>query len=1311
MMWIGTNSGLKSFDGYKINTYRSTVTSPGILPNNSVMSITEGLHDHLWIGTRNGLVRMNRRKGSFKTFRFGHENQRIIYTLFTSRNGTIWIGTDGGLTRYMPQENRFYTYKSGYACMIDIHGKRKQMPNYSVKSIVEDKSGNLYIGTWSSGLYRFQPKTGIFFQYPKLNALNSAYTLFMDHRYRLWIGTWGYGIICLEHPYKQQQSYYLRFNQGRSDFNTFYKIIEDPVSHTIWAASREGVSVLSSNHIKSGFINYTGVETSHLNVSFRFCNDIIGDGDGNIWIETLNEGIKHINTRPSPFRYFYLDHERIGLSINSVCSLFSDDGHWFWLGLRPFGIVLYNRYTGQFKYNENIPILKSIPKIVLSASFPSIVRRFNGELWMANASFGVIVIHPGKEARLLNHDNMPCLGDNYVNILYSSRNGIMWVGQRSCLSCIFPNNKGIQLHMIDGKRDFSNCDVRGITEDRFGHIWIATDNEGIIRIEGNPQFPNQLRFRHYCPENHNFIVNDAITCFADSHHRLWAISNSGGLFLYDVEKDSFIPVNSLYHIAGESIFSVNEDSWGNLWIATDEGLSRLSFRKNIVPQVTSFSQDDGLDNLFFEPNSTFKLGKELFFGSSAGFFSFIPNSRMKSPYGNANLVITDLLIDGVPYNQLPSYLKSKISHEMPSSTRCIKIPASVNKFGIEFSLLSHGNSKQTKYAYILEGYDKKWHYSDASQRLATFENLPVGTYKLQIKAINNYGEWKSLPYPLTIMIQPAFYATTWAYLFYGIFLVGLVFLFIRFYRRHIEMKNRLQTATILTNITHELITPLAVISAAIDEWRIKSSGNDEDYILIQNNINRLSRLLRQILEIRKSDEGQLKLHVSQADLAEFVRIDCENIRPMAAMRRLTFDVDCGTAPIIAWFDADKLDKILYNLLSNAIKFSRERGHVSILLRREGNQTVLMVKDNGSGISRDQMKSLYKRFRIGRSKARILGSGVGLSLTYDLVILHHGTISCKSEVDKGTVFKVKIPITKESYHADEISIINSSVESSIIESPRGKKGMLHPEMPEIESDYKVLIVEDNEELLGLMQRFLSHRYQILTASEGKQALEYIKKEDIDLVVSDVMMPGIDGFELTRRIKNSEDYAQLPVILLTVKNQDDDWKTAYETGADAYITKPFQLDDLQLRIANILENRMRVQKKFSSQTTFEVSKQHYSSPDEVFIQKAIDCVKSHLSDSDYDREQFASDMCVSSSTLYNKLRALTGQNITGFINSIRLKEACKIARNNPTIRVGELSEKVGFNTPKYFTKCFKKEFGMLLREYIEQETHVGGSGPHE
>ena len=686
------------------------------------------------------------------------------------------------------------------------------------------------------------------------------------------------------------------------------------------------------------------------------------------------------------------------------------------------------------------------------------------------------------------------------------------------------------------------------------------------------------------------------------------------------------------------------------------------------------------------------------------------------------LVITDIIIDDQPFDQLDSIDKEEISKEMPAYTRKITIPERVKKFSAEFSLLTYGNTEKNVYAYQLEGYDEDWQYCDKGLHRATFQNLSSGTYHLRVKATDGYGKWQELPYTITIKVLPPWYASRIAFMLYILMLIGGIFAAARWYKERVKTRNSLQMGVILTNITHELLTPLTVISATIYKLKERAPQYEEDYLVMDNNINRTTRLLRQILEVRKSQAGQLHLLVSRRNLISFIEEACENIRPMAEHQKVTLSLEKPKAEGMAWFDADKMDKIIYNLLSNAIKYNKVGGKIDVSLSLNKDQAVITIADNGIGMSKEKMKHLYTRFFDGDyRKQNMPGTGIGLSLTHDLVKLHHGDIQCESQEGKGTTFTITLPIRKSAYAPDEIdnsektnavnqeAIRQASQETKLEFQPasedKPKLTSVHQSIFIRKNASKILVVEDNEELLALMLQVLSKNYHVFTAKNGKQAMNIIMKEKLDLVVSDVMMPIMDGIELTKQLKANKSFWQLPIILLTAKNKEEDKTEAYVAGADAYITKPFKFEELEVRINALLANRKKMIEKIQAEVSLQASAEgeaqvHLSNPDQAFINSATEMVKKHLSDAEYDREAFAKDMAMGESTLYNKMKAITGQTVITFINSIRMKEAQRIIQSNPNILVSDVAIQVGFNTPKYFSKCFKKEFGIFPKEYAEQ-----------
>lgn len=533
------------------------------------------------------------------------------------------------------------------------------------------------------------------------------------------------------------------------------------------------------------------------------------------------------------------------------------------------------------------------------------------------------------------------------------------------------------------------------------------------------------------------------------------------------------------------------------------------------------------------------------------------------------------------------------------------------------------------------------------------------------------------------------------------------------YKRSARLRNSIQMARIFTNISHELLTPLTVLSASVERMRDQEPKFSTDYALMQMNIERMVHLLQQILETSKSLNGSLKLLVSQGDVMEYITQTALSLEPLMSRRHHKFTIQCMPKSMMGWIDTDKIDKIIYNLLSNAAKYTNDGGQIMLQVRTNYTYDHITIKviDNGIGISEDKKKHLFQRFYDGdyrRMSTR--GTGLGLALTRDLVYLHRGTISCESEEGKGTTFTIELPISKESFLPEQVDEKNkvsiSTSRSAILDLNKLLPEVTPPYLQSNESPhedaYTLLLVEDNLDLLVLMQQLLSNKYHILTAKNGIEALEVIKKTKVDLIISDVMMPEMDGNELTLKLKSDPLTMHLPIILLTAKTQEEERQESLRIGADDYMTKPFRLGDLKLRIDNIIENRKRLQDSSETANAEEAEKEQVLTPEEEFMLRATTCVNNHIADADFNRETFALEMGASASTLYNKLRQLTGKNVSTFIRDIRLKEARRIALSETGIRVSDLAYRVGFSDPKYFATCFKKEFGMQPSEFI------GGQG---
>ncbi len=921
LIWIGSDFGLKSYDGYRFVGYRNDANTPNILPHNTVLSLTEGKDDCLWIGTRNGLAKMDKRTGRFHTISTKY-NKKPIYTLYTSHDGTLWMGTDNGIAHYCDGKKGFYIYNSQNTTIINPDGTRYPLHSLSVKSFAEDKDGQIYIGTWEKDLYRLDPKHNVLYRYMlwKDEENTSAFSLKLDKKGRLWIGTWGKGIKCLTRPRNIANPGYISLTDGTKAFSIIYKIAEDPITHTIWVCSREGIGIIDEENIDQGIKTFSEIGT-YKKYSPLSCYDLCSDYQGSVWALSRFNGIFQMSAIASPFHLNPISDTPNNTT--GISSIFTNDGQHFWLSLLPVGIALYDKSSQQLLVNMQIPgFEQGYGAVHVSA----ITQRPNGEIYFASNGYGMFTWKNGK-SQLFNNKNSQLIKDNYVSCFHQSRKGIFYIGESEHLDFILPSGKIGNLYV--------GTEVKGIYEDHQGCLWLATREKGIIRINGNLEKAATVCYTYYNYNNRKFLVNEATSILEDSKHRIWAISNSGGLFRYNKKKDCFDNVSQNFHWDIDRIFSMTEDAQGSLWLTTDKALICLHIDKDDKAHYTTYTNEDGLGKVLFTQNSCHSYGKELYFGSGLNLISFEPqkvkNSRKK---GTSPCIITDLIIDDKRYAELDTTLRNQLSDTItPSYMRTLTIPASIDKFSIEFALLSYINTDECKYAYYLEGYDSDWHYVDASIRRATFENIPSGTYKLHIKAADSYGVWSEMPYTLQIKVLPPWYATWWAYLAYLIILLVATYLGIRWYSEQVRTKNRRQMAMVFTN-----------------------------------------------------------------NIQEFT--------------------------------------------------------------------------------------------------------------------------------------------------DKKETSAASTEKMVAEEP-----------------------------------------------------------------------------------------------------------------------------------------------------------HYDSPNEIFVKNAIAKIEEHLTESDYGREQLAADLCISSSTLYNKLKAITGMNVTSFITSIRMKEACRILKQHSDIRINELSYRVGFSTPRYFSQCFKKEYGMSVKEFAE------------
>ena len=1326
-IWIGTNNGLFSYNGHSVTSFFLTGKEGEGLPHSEIRCMAEDPESRIWIGTRMGLAILDKKTGEINPVEYPPFKNTCVQCLLSTGNNRIWVGTENGLFYYDESKKKFHAFdnrKDG------DHAKNDFYPYSSVTTLYEDEYGNVWIGTWADGLWRYDTQTQRFHAFPELGEKLSVSAIHADQWGQLWVGVWRKGLIRIEHPYQKpyvEPRFFMHSateSRGIPD-NYIHSIIDNKVTKDLWMGTGRGLCILHVDENKAAtFENYPHMQSEGKTL-YNAIQAILRDREGNMWLGSDEGGVSRVDIQHPQFdtQYPLPEMGNNGRISQSVAALCIDNDDLLWLGSKSEGVSIIDRKSG--KPFTEIAGLQALQKS--RAYVPCIMQSpTTGKIWIGTHSCGVWIYdkkgRPGEKLTLWDWFSHSWIGSR-VNDIMEDTKGNYWFATNTGLSMLDAKGKkhSFASHYLNGKRG-STYRFCQLLEDHQHMIWIASDNYGVTRINGNvTDTVPDMSF--YLPANGKLEAS-AISCLLeDKRKRIWAASEVQGLFLYDKGTDSFFRMDEMLGLPGTAIFSMEEDNEGNLWLSTNVGLVKANIPDDISRAVYYlYTTDDGLQDNIFNRNASFKSPTgELLFGGNKGYNAFLPE-KLKQDTLDYPVLITDIKLFNQSWINLDKKERNRISPLAPGFTRQITLNHKQNNFSIEFAALKFHESNDVQYAYLMEDVDKDWIHTDNSRPFAYYNNLKAGTYHFKLKANAGNKGWVEAPYTLEVRILPPLWLTPWAYLIYFFATVAIAWVIFRTLRNRILLHNEIRMRKIdnakqeelirlklqfFTNITHELLTPLTIISAATDNLG-KGNAPAKNYAIIINNVNRLIRNIQQILEFRKSETGHLKLKVSKGDLVLTIHNSVESIRPFAEKKQVQLHFECDEATIPAWFDPDKVDKMVYNLISNAIKYNRAKGSVWVKLKLlpDHRQVTLTVTDNGEGMTPEQLDKLFSLFYEGEYRRfNTTGTGIGLALTQSLVNLHHGTISVESRVGEGSTFTILLPTDKQVYtpeETDEASPVATVPLSPVPVAPK-EEGKLPTASPVAhEKKYSLLVVEDDTELLGLIEDLLDVDYDIFTAENGREALEVLKGQSIDLIISDIMMPEMDGIALCKAVKDNMETCDIPVLLLTAKNQQQDQIEAFNSGASAFISKPFNMSLLAARISNLLKARERTNRKFKKQFVFEAKELEYTSMDEAFIEKAFDCIQRHLDDTDYSQNDFINDMGVSRSTAFRKLKSLTGLTYTDFVKNVRLKAACRIMEEKKNIRISELAYAVGFSDPKYFSLCFKKEFGIVPTEYVQRNS---------
>lgn len=807
------------------------------------------------------------------------------------------------------------------------------------------------------------------------------------------------------------------------------------------------------------------------------------------------------------------------------------------------------------------------------------------------------------------------------------------------------------------------------------------------------------------------LVSDNIGAICiDDNGLMWMGSQDGDVFTYDPRTKKVENLSNMFDMLEEGIFNIITDQLGHIWISTNKRVIEYDPKNGGIMDYSTM--DDVMVNSFM-PNSYLKTRSgKILYGGNKGISVFTPYEHLSDNPRRIRTMVADVKIDGV------SSLLEKDNQRFNLRSQTISFDAGDKNIEIDFSSLNYAFPDKIKYAYKMEGVDDDWVYVRGDRQFAFYNQLPKGKRTFYLKTTDTNGLWSNYIAEIQVSKEPAFYETWWAYMFYVVLVILSLYLFYRRMKRRLQLRHELKIAQIdrekseelvqtklryFTNISHDLLTPLTIITCLIDDAEMTNGSRISQLSMIRSNVNKLRRLLQQILDFRKVESGNMKLSVSKSDIVSFIDDVCKvNFAPLIRKKSQTFTFSTEDKHLIAYFDRDKIDKIVSNLLSNACKYTSEGGEIKLIMKSyqnaEHTHLRIQVVDTGEGIAPDDLENIFERFYTANKGDESESNGIGLSLTKDLVELHHGTIEVESELTKGSTFTVDFPIDKDSYQENELitgeTSVNDKKAAMIFEhEDLDESGVVEDAQT---NDNHLLLVEDNEELLYLMEKILSRQYHVLVAKNGLEALDIIKDNEIDIIISDVMMPEMDGLELCRNIKSNLETSHIPVILLTAKNTAEDRIECYNAGADGYISKPFELKILEARINNFIIHKKSKQEEFRTNVEVYIDSLEISSIDKDFLDKVVSVIKSNMAEGDFDVVQLADALAVSKSSLYRKMKIATGLSPIEFIRNIRLKHGSQLLKNK-SMSIAEVAYECGFSNPKYFATCFKEDFGVTPKEY--------------
>lgn len=1284
-MWFGTVSGLNRFDGYSFRVFRNQPDDSTSLHNNEIYNLFVAPDRKLLIQTSSG---MGYYDPDTETFRADaqpvldkyHIPAGNLNELVHDKHHRYWfLHSTAGV--YIADSVKTLTHLEHQP------SNDNSISSNSVTSLAEDVKSNTYWLINSSGvLEQLDSNYHLIYRNDYLKTLNEneslEYKLVIDSDSDLWIyvSNKDKGIFHFKVNSKE-------WNKPRLNKNIVRGLVQDN-NGKIWVGTDHGgINVIDKKDLSVRYILHD--EEDDKSLAQNSINTIYKDDQGIVWVGTFKMGLSYYHEKIFRFPIYKNSlSDKTSLPYEDVNRFVEDDLGNVWIGTNGGGLIYFDRQKNLFKQYRHDP---NDPNSISADVIVSLFIDHEKKLWIGTYYGGLNSFDGKKFTRFVNRPSDPnSLSDMSIWEIFEDKSNRLWIGTLSHGLDLFDRRTSTFTHYKpEDDNSVKTHYIAAIIEDKHGNIWLGTDYGIDILERASGRFVHY----NYDSKNPSSISNNRVMDLKeDVDGKIW-IGTHAGLNLFDPVTKSFTAFTEADGLPHNSILTVINDKRGSLWLGTPNGISHMTYTTDssgkLNAQFRNYNESDGLPGRQFNENAAYYTGAgELIFGGPSGFTLFKPDQLQVNTY-RPKVIISDL----------------QLFNESIKTTPVLTLPHDMNVFSIGFSALNYFQPEKSQYKYKLEGFNKEWLSTNAQSRTVTFTNLDPGDYTFRVIASNNDGIWNEDGVSMSIVVLPPFWQTPIAFVIYGVVIIATLMIVRKMIQQREQMKYAihqerqearrmheldLMKIKFFTNVSHEFRTPLTLILTPLEKL-IRQSNDDSQksqFELIQRNAKRLLTLVNQLLDFRKVEVHELREHPSEGDIVKFIRDSVYSFTDLSEKKDINLHFQSSLPALETTFDADKLDKILFNLLSNAFKFTPDHGRVTVTLdESKPGWLQIEVIDSGIGIAEEEQEKIFNRFYQVEMPESIInqGSGIGLSITREFVKIMGGSIHVRSEVGQGSCFTVLLPV-----HEIIKEIIDPELTATAEVVPAEKTSGTSPQKS------MVLLVEDNVDFRTYLKESLKNNYQVIEAANGQEGWKTAVANFPDLIVSDIMMPQLNGLDLCRKLKSDQRTSHIPVILLTARTGEEQKIEGFETGADEYIGKPFNFEILESRIRNLIAQRKTIQKNLSINSALKATELNITPLDEQFIRKVVKQVEENVANADYSVEDLCRDMGISRAHFYKKIMALTGKSPLEFIRHVRLQQAAQLLEKSQ-LTVAEVAYRVGFNNPKYFAKYFREVYHVLPSAY--------------